>query len=398
LSATSIVIIGAGPYGLSLASHLRARGIRYRIFGEPMHSWIAQMPRGMLLKSEGFASCIHEPEGKFPLSRFCEVNGLPYQDVGLPVPIETFIEYGLEFQRRFVPDLERRQVTGLERHSSGFQIRLDDGEAVIANQVVIAVGVGHFPFVPEELRNLSAQHLSHSSDHAELDKFRNKNLIVIGAGASAVDLAALLHQAGASVRLVARRKEIDFHAPPERRARRIHERLRQPRSGLGLGWRSRLCEDAPLLFHVMPRGFRHEVVKRHLGPAPGWFVREQVENHVPMLLGQRIVASEGHNGTARLRIVDERGSTRELEAEHVIAATGYRVDLRRLKFLPPETLGQIEMVEYTPVLSSRFETSVPGLFIVGPAAANCFGPLMRFACGNRFVSHRLAPYIAARAS
>jgi thioredoxin reductase len=396
LSADPIVIIGAGPYGLSLAACLSARGARSRIFGLPMDSWRTQMPRGMLLKSEGFASCLYGPRGNYPLARFCRERDVPYQDVGLPIPIQTFIDYGLEFQRRFVPELERHQVDRLERTASGFAVHLDDGAIVMASQVVVAVGIGHFPFVPAELRGLSRRHLTHSSDHADLAGFHGRTVIVVGAGASAVDLAALLHQAGAFVRLVARRRSIDFHAPPAGRPRPIMERLKQPRSGLGLGWRSRLCEDAPLLFRVMPGKFRHAVVQRHLGPAPGWFVREQVERHVPMLLGRRLVGADAYNGTALLRIADAEGHEQELGADHVIAATGYRVDLRRLSFLADDLREQIRMIEQTPILSSRFETSVPGLFFIGPAAANCFGPLMRFACGNRFVSRRLAPYLAAR--
>jgi thioredoxin reductase len=396
LSATPIAIIGAGPYGLSLAAHLRQRGAEFRIFGQPMHSWRMQMPRGMLLKSEGFASNIDDPAGTCTLGRFCQEHDLPYQDIGLPVPIERFIDYGLAFQRRFVADLEQNEVVKLDRTASDFTLRLDNGEHVVAQQVVIAVGVGHFPYVPEELRDLVPEHLSHSSDHAELREFAGKQVIVLGAGASAVDLAALLHQAGASVRIVARRRAIDFHAPPESRRRRMHERLRQPRSGLGLGWRSRLCEDAPLVFRMMPPEFRLRVVQRHLGPAPGWFVRDYIERHVPMLLGTRIVHGGSRNGSAHLRIADAN-TEHELEADHVIAATGYRVDLRRLRFLSPAMLEQVRTLDHTPVLSSRFETSMPGLFFIGPAAANCFGPLMRFACGNRFVSRRLAPYIAGRA-
>jgi cation diffusion facilitator CzcD-associated flavoprotein CzcO len=392
---TSVVIIGAGPYGLSLAAHLRARGVDFRIFGQPMHSWRTQMPQGMLLKSEGFASCLDDPDSSFTLARYCQEHELPYQDIGLPVPIETFIDYGMAFQQRFVPSLESRDVTELASSRSGFTLRLDDGKALETRQVVVAVGVGHFPHLPQELAKLSDQHLSHSSHHAELGNFRGKEVIVIGAGASSVDLAALLHQAGSSVRLVARRTSIDFHAPPERRPRRLAERLRQPRSGLGLGWRSRLCEDAPLVFRMMPQHFRMRVVSRHLGPAPGWFVREQVEQHVPMVLGTRLVSADSRGDRARLRMANGREQT--LEADHVIAATGYRVDLRRLSFLAPEMLGQIHMVDHTPILSTRFETSSPGLFFVGPAAANCFGPLMRFACGNRFVARRLAPYIARRA-
>jgi cation diffusion facilitator CzcD-associated flavoprotein CzcO len=396
-TTTPIVIIGAGPYGLSLAAHLQARGIQFRILGKPMHSWLSQMPRGMLLKSEGFASSLDDPAGDYPLAKFCAERGLPYQDIGLPVPVETFASYGLEFQRRFVPALEQRDVVQLSPSPEGFHLRLDDGETISARQVVVAVGVGHFPHVPGELAALPEEKISHSSHHADLSGFSGRDVLVVGGGASAVDVAALLHRAGSKVRLVARRKSIEFQAPPERRRRPLGERLRAPRSGLGIGWRSRLCEDAPWLFHLMPQDFRLRVVSRHLGPAPGWFVREHVEGHVPMLVGRHIAAADTHQGRARLRIRDNEGREDEITADHVIAATGYRVDLRRLRFLAPELLKRVRSVEHTPVLSTRFETSIPGLFFVGPAAANCFGPLMRFACGNRFVARRLAPHLAARA-
>ena len=56
-------IVGAGPYGLSIAAHFRSRGIPFRIFGRPMDSWLAHMPKGMMLKSDGFASNIYDPDG-----------------------------------------------------------------------------------------------------------------------------------------------------------------------------------------------------------------------------------------------------------------------------------------------------------------------------------------------
>jgi cation diffusion facilitator CzcD-associated flavoprotein CzcO len=97
---TDIVIIGAGPFGLSLAAHLRARGIGFRIFGRPMQAWTENMPRGVRLKSESFASSLYDPESTFTLADYCRENNLPYSDIGLPVPLETFAAYGLEFQRR----------------------------------------------------------------------------------------------------------------------------------------------------------------------------------------------------------------------------------------------------------------------------------------------------------
>ena len=60
-SKVAVVVIGAGPYGLSIATHLRAQQLSFRIFGEPMASWRHHMPQGMSLKSEGFASDLYDP-------------------------------------------------------------------------------------------------------------------------------------------------------------------------------------------------------------------------------------------------------------------------------------------------------------------------------------------------
>src|SRR5580658_2152964 len=90
-----VAIIGAGPYGLSIAAHLKARGVDFRIFGPAMDTWQNHMPKGMRLKSEGFASSIYDPESLLTLGKYCQAKGLAYQDQGLPVPLDTFCSYGL---------------------------------------------------------------------------------------------------------------------------------------------------------------------------------------------------------------------------------------------------------------------------------------------------------------
>src|SRR5580698_4594150 len=116
----STTIIGAGPYGLSVAAHLRRSGIPFRIFGRPMDSWLAHMPKGMMLKSDGFASNIYDPDGEFTLKQFCAERGIEYADAGLPVRLETFSAYGLAFRERMLPELEHTLVVRLARVSDGF--------------------------------------------------------------------------------------------------------------------------------------------------------------------------------------------------------------------------------------------------------------------------------------
>src|SRR5882762_8978631 len=189
--AAAVAIIGAGPYGLSIAAHLRARGVGFRIFGNPMESWRTRMPAGMLLKSEGFASDLYDPARRFTLKRFCAQNGLSYADMGLPIPRETLSNYGLSFQEQLVPDLEKRTVVALDRSIRGFQLRLEDGETLTAHRVIVAVGSSYFRYLPPSLAHLSAELLSHSSEHHDLSRFAGQNVTVVGGGASALDLAAL---------------------------------------------------------------------------------------------------------------------------------------------------------------------------------------------------------------
>jgi len=383
------VIVGAGPYGLSVAAHLRKSGISFRIFGRLMDSWLSHMPKGMLLKSDGFASSLSDPNHEFTLRQFCANRGIEYADTGLPVALKTFSSYGVAFAERMVPELENKLVVGVNSASNGFSVRLDTGEEVTARRVVLAVGITHFEDVPAELRNLPTEVLSHSFAHSDLERFRNRNVIVIGGGSSAIDLAVLLHEVGAAVQLVARSSTLKFHSKPKSGKRSLWQRIRNPQSGLGPGLKSRFCCDAPLLFRHLPERFRLDTVRTHLGPAGGWFTRDRLMSHVPLLLGYGAERADVRDGRAYLHLRGVDGSSLDVTADHVIAATGFKVDIGRLRFLSAEIRSRIKAVDSTPLLSSSFESSVPGLFFVGIAAANTFGPLMRFAFGADFAARNI---------
>ena len=393
-NATDVAIIGAGPYGLSLAAHLSARGVEHAVIGDPMAGWSQAMPAGMSLKSEGFASNLFDPDGATTLERYCAEHGIPYAPIGLPVALDTFIAYGLDFQRRHVPQVVRDVVTSLERAGRGFVLRLAGGGMLRCRRVVVAVGVIPFRHVPEALARLPDALLSHSSAHHALDRFRGRDVTVIGGGASAIDLAALLHEGGAGVRMIARNPELQVHYKGPL-PRTLQDRLRNPMSGIGPSWRSFLYTNAPFAFYHLPEARRLRIVRTHLGPAAGWFMADRIAR-VPTLLGSSVRAAAPSGSRARLVLAGRDGATRTIETDHVIAATGYRPDLSRLDFLGDALRAQIATIDRAPLLSSRFETMVPGLFMIGPVSANCFGPVTRFAVGAGITARWLARHLARR--
>lgn len=392
-----VVVVGAGPYGLSIAAHLEAAGVRFRIFGSPMSTWKEHMPQGMVLKSDGFASNLSDPRDRFTLEEFCRQEGFPYAKLGKPVPLETFHAYGVAFQRRFVPGLEQKDVARIGREAGGFRVELCDGETLFAKRVVVATGITHFAYLPPELSVLPRSLLTHSSEHDDLSGFRGKKVTVLGGGASAADVAAALHEQGAEATILTRRRMIQFHDGPAPNPRPLWQRVRHPGSGLGPSWRSRFCTDAPLLFRLLPARLRLKIVRVHLGPAPGWAVTDKVVGKVGFLLGYSLLHAEAREGKVRLTLSDGEGNQTFHTSDHLIAATGYRPDVHRLGFLSEDLRSHIATLEGAPALSSRFESSVAGLYFVGLAASHSFGPLLRFAFGARFTARRLARHVARSA-
>ena len=389
-----VAIVGAGPYGLSLATHLEKKNIDFRIFGRPMGTWRCNMPQGMCLKSEGFACNIYHPDGLLTLEDFCRENAIPYAHIGVPVSLATFSSYGMAFQQRFVPSLTDTSIVNIRKEEAGFLLTLEEGDTILARRVVIAAGITHFAHLPPVLASLPADFVSHSVDYHSLERFQGKQVAVIGAGSSAVDVAGALHDAGAKPFLVTRRTHIPFHRKaPDKRS--LMTRLRAPWSGLGPSWRSRLACELPGVFHHMPFQFRLKVVRKHLGPAPGWFMREKIVGNVPMHTEVSVTGAEVDNGKVLLRLASSKGEPLELTADHIIAGTGYRIDVRRLPFLGEELGAEIATEDGSPKLSRNFESSVTGLYFVGAAAALSFGPLLRFTFGGRFSARRITWHLTS---
>lgn len=392
---TDVLIIGAGPYGLSIAAHLRSRGVPHRIFGRTMFNWHAKMPQGMLLKSDPYASNFSDPRRALTLEAYCRGNGIPYDHEAIRVSLDNFIAYGRAFQQRFVPDLEERLVTSLDRAAGGFAATLEDGEVVMADKAVLAIGVSDFPYLPPLFAQAPRAIVSHASQHTDMSVFAGREVAIVGAGSSAIDLGALLHEAGVSVRLVVRRPELRFH---ERgalgSARLVSARIAAPNTGIGPGWRNIFYTRTPYLFRHLPADMRRRHVENTHGPAGGWFMHDRIIDKVPAITGVSPQSIDMRDGRADLRLADRDGRERTLTVDHVIAATGYRIDLRQVGFLTDNLRSGIRLIAQAPELSANFETSVPGLYVVGPAAAYSFGPVCRFVLGVEFTAPRVARHLA----
>jgi thioredoxin reductase len=384
-----VAIVGAGPYGLSLAAHLNDRNTDFKIFGEPMQFWRDHMPKGMQLKSDGFASNLYDPKNSYTLRRYCQEQGINYKDATLPVELDTFVKYGMSFKTHFIPNLRTNIVVNIDKIPSGFSLKLENDEVVTARRVVVATGIHHCRHIPACLRALSSRYITHSSEHHELASFRNRDVVVLGAGASATDLSALLLDNGAKVQLVARGQVVRFHTGNDTE-RSVLQRLRHPSSGIGPGLRARFYCDAPWLFHYLPERLRLLIVQRTLGPAGGWFMKDRVIGRIPLLVGFSLEGAEVEHDRVHLKMRGPDGELRELVTDHVIAATGYKLDLQRFEFLSGEIRSRLKNIDNTPVLSSSMESSVSGLFFMGAITANSFGPVMRFAFGARFAAPRMA--------
>jgi thioredoxin reductase len=383
-----VAIVGAGPYGLSVAAYLNARGVRNRVFGDPMQTWRDRMPKGMALKSDPFASSLYDPASRFTLEAFYRDKGLAYTPTGWLVPLKTFVEYGVWFQERTRPDLDRNPVAHIEADGSEFRLTIGSGECIRAKRVVLCVGISHFAHLPPEFRNVPSHLISHSSEHADPSRLAGRDVTLLGAGASSLDLAMLLHEAGAAVRLVARAPIAKFSTGGPG-SRPLMTQILRPRSGLGAGWPTYLLSHFPGPFRFLPDNVRTWAVRRVLGPAAGWGVRERVEVKVPFLLRHTITRIEPCGDSLVLYLNGPEGPV-EIRTDHLIAATGYKADVAKLGFLSADLQRRIAVVAGSPRLGGDFQSSVPNLFFAGLAAANTFGPLQRFALGARFAATRIS--------
>lgn len=383
--AYDVVVVGAGPYGLSTAAHLRGRGLTVGVFGKVLGMWRDHMPKGMLLRSHWWATNLSDPRDQFGFEAFFRDS--VYSE-GYPLPIDAFIDYGRWFQQRAVPDVDETLISSIVRQNGQFVLTLEDGREVTSGAVVMAIGLQHYAHRPEPFGRLPAALVSHSSEHRDFSRFQGQDVIMIGGGQSAIEYTALLVEAGATVQTVARRRILWL--PPDRTyTRGAFERLLAPDAGVAPGWSNWVLDHMPYLFYRLPQSWKDWHNGNYESGGTDW-LRDRVIGKATLRPDRTVVKVEASAGKVNATLSD--GVT--LRADHVVLATGYKVDLDRLPMLDPALRAAISAERGIPQLSSRFESSVPGLYFVGATSVRAFGPLYRFVAGCGAAARRVAGAVA----
>jgi cation diffusion facilitator CzcD-associated flavoprotein CzcO len=385
MASYDVIVMGAGPYGLSATAHLRAHGLKVAVFGKPIHLWRANMPKGMLLRSYWWATNLSDPEGKYDFEHYFKATGTKPAD---PLPIEMFIDYALWFQKNAVPDVDETYITNIKREDGHYIVTLEDGRVIQSKVVVMAPGLYYYNYIPEEYANMPSSLVTHSAEHSGFDQFAGKEVAVIGKGQAALESAALLHEASAKVHVVAR-GPVHWLSPVATK-RTWLEKLRAPSAGIGEGWFNLLLEKYPYALHSMRRDIIDHFVDTRNGPAGSVWLRPRLFGKVTF--HENVMVAKVEAVDERARITFTNGET--LEVDHVILGTGYRPDVRRLTMLDKTLIDVIRTHRGSPVLDSWFETNIPGLYFVGFSAARSFGPFYRFVVGTGAASKRVAKAIA----
>ena len=332
------------------------------------------------------------PLNSYQLDDYFSETGMVKPDL---LPLEDFAAYGLWFQERVAPDVDRRKIMSVAAGDGGFHLMLDDGAAIFARRVVMATGLLGHEYRPPEFNGLPRELVFHSCEHTSSEIYRGRKVAVIGRGQSACELAAILHEAGADVEIVCRGKLV-WNADPEERGflrksvRAILGDLLIPPSQVGpfpYNW----LNEVPGIVHRFPQAKRDRYNEINLRATAILWLRKRLAD-VPVNEGRRILDAQRVGDKIALTL--DNGTQRY---DHALCATGYRTDVARMHILNPVLRARIQHHGGLPVLSDGFKSSVPGLHFVGASAVGSYGPLLRFIAGAGFAARNVTRVIRREA-
>ena len=365
-TSTDLLIIGAGPFGLSLAAYAQEMGIRHVAVGAPMGFWKANMPSGMYLRSGCDWSL--DPAEVHTISAYLKTLGKTCRDVE-PLSRDFYLDYAGWFQQE--KGLRSLDVTVRSLHTEGRDLVAvtEGGKRIRSRFVVLAIGFGNFANVPRELETLfPPDHFDHTSGLVDFSRLKDRRVLIIGGRQSAFEWAALMREAGVAVVHLSFRHDTPAFATSDWRwVSPIVDRLADDP-----GWYRRLSADEK---QQLDQRFWSEG-RLKLEP----WLAGRIE-HPNIKLHPRTQVTGTKPGNSGIDVALDSGDV--LTVDHVVFATGYKVDLARVPFLANGLLPSVTVQDGFPVLDQHFQTSVPGLYITSLAATRDFGSFLAFTVSVR---------------
>jgi thioredoxin reductase len=354
-----------------MAAYAKHLGIEYLILGKPMDFWKANMPAGMYLRS---ACDWHlDPAEVHTIEKFLETQGLRPTDAE-PLSLDFYLRYAQWFQEQKEIDAVPMLVQKLDWEPSEefpFCATLENGEAITAKYAVIAVGFKYFKYLPRELtERLPAGRRTHTCDLVDFTNLKRKRVLILGGRQSAFEWAALVSEAGAAEVHVSHRHDSPRFAASD------------------WAWASPLVDamaESPSWFRSLPQE-QKDAISHHMW-AEGrlkvepWLKPRVVKDTIKLWPGTQVVkCDELPGGDVAVKLDD--GQT--LIVDHIILATGYKVEIGQVPFLAQgNILGKLNIEDGFPVLDEHFQTNLPGLFVTSMAATQDFGPFFAFTISVR---------------
>jgi thioredoxin reductase len=392
-----VVVIGAGPYGLSTAAHLQDAGIEPYVIGQPMAFWKQNMPKKMLLRSRIEASNIAAPQKHLSIEAYQRTVG---RKIAEPLPIEDFIAYGEWFQKRVVPNIDLRHVQNLAHNGTVFELSMDDGERVQAKSVILSLGIGAFAVRPEQFAGIPRELAPHSSNLNDLSQLAGKRVVVMGNGQSALEYAALLHEEKAEVEIITRASAVSFHRFTWRKhlfrkltpgpLRPLSYRILPPTDLGDIRTVRKIAH--PRLFRRQSPEVQESLLNSCRKPAGAYWLPQRLEG-VRVRTALQVSSVERAGDQLKLALSD--GTTEQVDL--VVLATGYRIDVSKYQILDSSLQRKIlKTTDVYPVLATSLQTSIDGLYMAGVVAERTLGPTLRFVTGTSNAGPQLAAALTGK--